>query len=166
MLYDVNHETKLKKEGYGQYNAATCWLSCYRMLFKWKGQAETGIREKLEAAGLDYPAMCRRGIYREELPTAGSALATCGWDGKLVQAWSVEQIIYVLDGYGPLFFTWDYGRSGHALLVVGFNAGDGLFKIYNPYGRFPVGEVEVEWMTDRQFRSKLLRARWALQAWY
>jgi hypothetical protein len=166
MLYDVNHETKLKKEGYGQYNTATCWLSCYRMLFKWKGQVETGIRGKLESAGLDYAAMCRRGVYREELPTAGSALAMCGWDGKLVQVWSDEQVLYVLDGYGPLFFTWDHGQSGHALLVVGFDAGSKLFKIYNPYGTYPVGEVEVEWMTGQQFRAKLLRARWALQAWY
>ncbi len=35
MLIDVNHEGKLKKEGYGQYNTATCWLSCYRMIYKW-----------------------------------------------------------------------------------------------------------------------------------
>jgi hypothetical protein len=29
-----------------------------------------------------------------------------------------------------------------------------------------VGTVDVEWMTPDMFRSKLLKARWALQAWW
>jgi hypothetical protein len=39
-------------------------------------------------------------------------------------------------------------------------------RLDNPYNRFEVGTVEVEWMTADMFRSKLLKARWALQAWW
>lgn len=166
MLIDVNHEGKLKKEGYGQYNTATCWLSCYRMIYKWAGKDETTIPGKLTAAGLDYKELCKRGVYIEEWPTAGSALRMCGWEGRLVKAWDDEQLVYALQGYGPLFFTWDYGSSGHALLIVGFEAKMKKFKIYNPYNQFEVGTVDVDWSTASQLREKLHKARWALQAWY
>ena len=166
MLIDVNHESKLKKQGYGQYSTTTCWLACYRMLYWWRDCDESVIVGKLEAAGLSIKELRVRGIDPSELPTAWSALGMCGWDGRLVKAWDLEQIVYALDGYGPLFFTWDYGSSGHALLVVGFDKGNKQFKVYNPYNRFEVGTVDVEWMTADMFRSKLLKARWALQAWW
>ena len=166
MLIDVDYEKKLKKEGYGQYNTTTCWLACYRMLYYWKNKDETKIPGKLTAAGLNYKDMCKRGIYVEEWPVAGSALGMCGWEGRLVKAWDDEQLVYALKGYGPMFFTWDYGKSGHALLVVGFEAKLSQFKIYNPYNRFEVGTVDVEWSKPDQLRDKLHKGRWALQAWY
>jgi len=166
MLIDVNHESKLSKQGYGQFNTTTCWLACYRMLYRWKDRDEGKILGKLEAAGLSVKDLRARGIDPRELPTAGSALGMCGWDGRLAKAWDLEQIVYLLHDYGPLFFTWDYGSSGHALLIVGFDSRNQQFKVYNPYNRFEVGTVDVEWMTADMFRSKLLKARWALQAWW
>jgi hypothetical protein len=166
MLIDVNHESKLKKEGYGQFNTATCWLACYRMLYKWKSEEESKIKPAMEKAGLKFSDLCTRGVYPEEWPTAGSSLGMCGWAGSSVKTWDDEQIVYALKGYGPLFYTWDYGQSGHALLVVGFDKGNGQFKVYNPYNRFEVGTVDVEYMTGPTFRSKLHNDRWALQAWF
>jgi hypothetical protein len=166
MLVDVNHEGKLRKDGYGQYNTATCWLSCYRMLYKWAGKDEDTIPSKLAAAGLNYKELCQRGIYGEEFPVAGSALGMCGWEGQLVKVWDDEQMVYALKGYGPLYFTKDYGSGGHALLIVGFTVKTNLFKIYNPYNQFEVGTVEVDYATPSQLRNELYKARWALQAWF
>jgi hypothetical protein len=166
MLIDVNHESKLQKEGYGQFNTATCWLACYRMLFKWADRDQNTIASKLNTAGLNYKDLCTRGIQIEELPVAGSALGMCGWEGRRVKIWDDEQLVYALKGYGPLFFTWDYGSSGHALLIVGFEKKMNLFKVYNPYNQFSPGIVEVEWATAAQLREKLHKARWAMQAWY
>jgi len=58
------------------------------------------------------------------------------------------------------------GLRQHALLVVGFDSKNEQFKVYNPYNRFEVGTVDVELMTGDMFRSKQLRARWVLQAWW
>lgn len=166
MLIDVNHESKLQKEGYGQFNTATCWLSCYRMLYFWGGKDASTIPSKLNKAGLQYKDLCTRGILIEELPVAGSALGMCGWEGQRVKVWDVEQLVFALKGYGPLFFTWDYGASGHALLIVGFEKKMNYFKVYNPYNRFAPGIVEVEWATAKQLFDKIHKARWALQALY
>ena len=166
MSMDVDYGKKIKKEGYGQYNTTTCWLACYRMLYAWNDRDEMKIPGKLSGAGLDYKELCKRGVYIKEWPTAGSSLGMCGWEGKLVKEWSVDQLAHVLKTYGPLYFTWDYGSSGHAVLVVGYKSSTNTFKVYNPYNRFEPGLVDVDWHTGDQLRSKLHTARWALQAWY
>lgn len=166
MLIDVNHEHKLKKEGYGQYNSATCWLSCYRMIYKWAGQDETSIPSKLSAAGLNYKDLCTRGVYSEELPVAGSALKMCGWDGRTEKSKDDESLVYKLQSYGPLFFTKDLGTGGHAILIVGFSVKSGNFTIYNPYNQFQVGTVEVDYATGKGLRQELHKERWSLQAWF
>lgn len=164
MLIDVLHQ--VPKEGYGQFNTATCWLASYRMLYAWWQHDERSIPTRLGGAGLDYKALCLRGIYPEEWPRAGASLGLCGWEGRLVKAWDDEQIVYALKGYGPLYFTWDYGSSGHAVVIVGFDAKMKQFRVHNPYNRSEPGTVDIDWFTPDAFRERLHAGRWALQACY
>ena len=77
-----------------------------------------------------------------------------------------ENEIYALKGYGPLYFTWDYGSSGHAVVIGGFDKKLNQFKVWNPYNRFEPGTVEIDWFTPDAFRERLHAGRWALQAWW
>lgn len=163
-LIDVNHI--LPKEGYGQFTSTTCWYASYRLLHAWKQADESQIRSNLEAGGLNWKELTTRGIYPEEWPVAGSRLGLCGWEGRLVKAWDDEMIVYALKGYGPLYFTWDYGSSGHAVVIGGFDKKLNQFKVWNPYNRFEPGTVEIDWFTPDAFRERLHAGRWALQAWW
>lgn len=164
MAIDVYHQ--VPREGYGQFNTATCWLASYRMLYAWRQADEASIRDRLEAVKLDFRELYKRGIYVDEWPLAGSALGMCGWEGRLVKAWDDEQIIYALKGYGPMYFCWDYGSSGHAVVIAGYDAKLKQFKVHNPYNRPEPGTVDVQWFTADMFRARLHAARWALQACY
>jgi len=68
------------------------------MLYRWRDRDEGAIQGKLEAAGLSYKGLRVRGVDPSELPTVGSVIGMCGWDGRLVKAWDLERIVYALDG--------------------------------------------------------------------
>jgi hypothetical protein len=45
----------------GQPTSALCWLTCYRMLYIWKGLDPNSMEGKLRSGGVDFNEACRTG---------------------------------------------------------------------------------------------------------
>lgn len=166
MGFDVQHQVPV--QGYGQYLATTCWHAAYRMLHAWKGADENGIGAALAKAKLDLLQLRQRGLYPEELPTACFALGLVGWRGDWVCEQDDGMFAHLLKGYGPLWVATEWqgkAGNGHAVVIVGYRASDGVFKVHNPYNRFEPGVVELEWLKGDQLRKWIVKERCALQAW-
>jgi Papain-like cysteine protease AvrRpt2 len=166
MELDVDH--KLPTAGYGQFLSTTCWYASYRMLYAWKKRDESEILQKLSGAGLKIAELNKRGLYEEEFPTAAGALGLVGWQGNWVKSIDLEMIVHLLKFYGPLFCATDYEgnkRSGHAVVLVGYNGKMKTFKLYNPYNRSDPGNVDIDYWTFDKLRNDIHDSRFAVQAW-
>lgn len=154
------------KEGYGQFNTATCWYASYRMLYAWKGWDTRAITTKLQKKGLDVPSLMRRGIFEEEFGTAMTALGLLGWKGITIYEQSPQGIGQILKEWGPMWVAFEWqgkADAGHAAVVVGYDHELQCFKVHNPYNRFEPGNVDVDWMKPWDFRAWIRSSPWAVQ---
>lgn len=166
MSFDVEHQ--VPQQGYGQYLATTCWYASFRMLYAWKGEDESQIGPSLAKAKLDLQQLRQRGLYPDEFPTARGALGLVGWSGRWLEQQDDGMWAHLLKGYGPLWIATEWrGESGagHAVVIVGYKAKTGVFRVHNPYNRFEPGTVELEYLTGDKLREWVIKERCALMAW-
>ena len=112
-----------------QICSTLCWLTCYQMLYTWKGLDPNTIEGKLRRAGLDYHSATLRGLYPHEFLTAAIALG--------LRAEGFGQPITILDikaalKYSPLWISGEWFRgSNHSRVVIGAN--DDWVEYYDPW---------------------------------
>lgn len=169
---DMDIDLKLPTEGYGQFTSKTCWYASYRMLYAWaakknKDKKEEEILTKLQNAKLNVRDLNMRGLYEEEFAKAALALGMCAWRGGWIKTIDAEMIVHLLTFYGPLFCATDYEgnkRSGHAVVLVGYNSKMKTLKIYNPYNRSDPGNVDKDYWTLEKFHNDIHDSSCAVQA--
>lgn len=113
----------------GQPLSTLCWLTCYRMLYVWKGLDPKTIEGKLTTAGLDYRAACTRGLLPDEMRGSARALglAPMGY-GQSISATDLKQLLH----YSPVWAAGEWFQGAlHSRLVVG--ASDDWVEYFDPW---------------------------------
>jgi hypothetical protein len=114
----------------GQSFSTLCWLTCYQMMYIWKGLDPTTIESKLRgAAGVDFAGACTRGLLDDEMPGAAQALglATVAEPGGITLA-HLKVYLRVC----PLWVAGEWFQNGkHVRLLVG--AGNYHVEYFDPW---------------------------------
>lgn len=116
-----------------QDNSTTCWLTCYQMLFKWRGINTDGIDKILEGVGIkmfdnESNGAKETGLKAKDYVMANSALGLQSLKGG---EFNESELEYMLEKKGPIWTTMRYGSGNHNVVVIG--AGDGKVKYINPW---------------------------------
>src|SRR5688500_5193406 len=112
--------------------ATTCWLTCYQMLFKWRGINDNGIDKIVENAGIkmydeNSNGAKETGLKAKDYVTANGSLGLQSLKGG---EFNEAELEYMLEKKGPIWTTMRYGKGNHNIVVVG--AGGGKVKYINP----------------------------------
>ncbi len=115
-----------------QDNSTTCWLTCYQMLFKWRGINSDGIDKIVENAGIkmfdeNSNGAKETGLKAKQYVAANSSLGLQSLKGGEFDDTELE---YMLEKKGPIWATMQYGKGNHNIVVIG--GGDGRVKYINP----------------------------------
>ena len=116
-----------------QDNSTTCWLTCYQMLYKWRGISAEGIDKILEKVGIkmfndEGDGAKQKGLKAKDYVTANSALGLQSLKGGELDSAELE---YQLAKKGPIWATMLFGKFNHNIVIVG--GGDGMVQYINPY---------------------------------
>lgn len=112
-----------------QETQMTCWFACYQMMLQWKGRA-TGtigdysgqsspapIKEKLEAAGIDWNDAVTTGLKGKDFRKASSAL---GLEANGVgQQWTTQDLKRFLSYPSPIWVAGKWDNFFHVVVVIG-----------------------------------------------
>ena len=125
--------TNGEKIAMAQDNATTCWLTCYQMMFKWRGIATTGIDTILESVGIkmfdsNSNGAKETGLKAKDYVMAHSRLGLQSLKGGELDQTELE---YILEKKGPIWATMLYGSTNHNIVIIG--AGDNKVKYINPW---------------------------------
>jgi hypothetical protein len=106
-----------------------CWLTCYQMLYIWKGLDPDTIEAKLRGAGLDYGAACKRGLLPGEMQNAARALGLRPFGvGGSISTSDLKQLL----AFSPIWVTGEWFQNGlHTRLVIG--ASDDWVEYFDPW---------------------------------
>lgn len=115
-----------------QDSATTCWLTCYQMLFKWRGIITEGIDQNLERIGIKMfdefsNGAKETGLKAKDYVTAHSALGLQSLKGGEFTSYELE---YTLMKKGPIWTTMRFGAGNHNIVIIG--GGDDKVKYINP----------------------------------
>ena len=112
--------------------ATTCWLTCYQMLFKWRGINTLGIDKIVESAGIKMfdgnNGAKETGLKAKDYVASHSSLGLQSLKGGEFDSSELE---YILEKKGPVWTTMRYGAGNHNVVIVG--AGGGKVKYINPW---------------------------------
>jgi hypothetical protein len=116
-----------------QDNSTTCWLTCYQMMFKWRGINTGGIDTILEGIGIkmfdeNSNGAKETGLKAKDYVNANSRLGLQSLKGGEFDQVELE---YTLEKKGPIWATMLYGANNHNIVIIG--AGDEKVKYINPY---------------------------------
>jgi hypothetical protein len=147
-------------DSYYQSNSASCWYAAYCMLYDWKGQPTSAIREKIEASTLGaagYADAWRNGLREEDYPTVRAALGLWGFR-RMYFATLADDLDYFgknLKDYGPFWCALhsDASNSDHGVVVCGVNVDAKTIHVMNPWGT--TGTAESQYYTAAGFKSRL-----------
>ena len=115
-----------------QDSSKTCWLTCYQMLYKWRGINSDGLDKIVENAGIkmfddDENGAMETGLKAKDYVTANSALGLQSLKGGELDSTELE---YMLEKKGPIWATMKFGAGNHNIVV--FGGGDDQVKYINP----------------------------------
>jgi len=116
-----------------QDNSTTCWLTCYQMLYKWRGISAEGLDKILEKVGIKMfndagDGAKEKGLKAKDYVAANSALGLQSLKGG---EFDETELVYMLEKKGPIWATMLFGETNHNIVV--FGAGDGQVKYINPW---------------------------------
>jgi hypothetical protein len=100
----------------GQGTASVCWLTCFYMLFDWKGISKDLILPRLASAGIDVDRAKIKGLLPEDNQKAADALGLSYVLGHPLTAQDFRQHLY----WSPLWACGEWFKDGlHARVVTG-----------------------------------------------
>jgi hypothetical protein len=116
-----------------QDNSTTCWLTCYKMLFKWRGINPEGLDNILEGIGLkkftdEDTGTFQKGLMLKDYVTANSTLGLQSLQGG---EFNQDALEYMLEKKGPIWCTMLFGNYNHNVVVIG--AGEEQVQYINPW---------------------------------
>jgi Papain-like cysteine protease AvrRpt2 len=112
-----------------QATAATCWLTCYRMMYECRGLDPATIGPKLKSGGVDIDAAVTGGLDRTDFMKAAVALGLKPWGGG--QSWTTFQFKTWL-AVSPVWIAgcW-HPSSPHIVILTG--ASDDQVEFIDPW---------------------------------
>jgi hypothetical protein len=116
-----------------QDNSTTCWLTAYKMLYKWRGISAEGIDAILEKVGIKMfndagDGAKEKGLKAKDYVTANSSLGLNSLKGGELDD---TELPYLLEKRGPIWATMLFGEKNHNIVI--FGGGDGQVKYINPW---------------------------------
>jgi Papain-like cysteine protease AvrRpt2 len=112
-----------------QAASTLCWLTCYEMLYVWKGVDPKTIEGKLRGRGLDFDAARRRGLLDNEFELAARALGLAAFaTGSGISGPDIKQMLTS----SPLWLAGEWFPNGkHVRVVIG--ASDDWVEYFDPW---------------------------------
>jgi hypothetical protein len=113
----------------GQPLSSLCWLTCYRMLYIWKGLDPNTMEGKLRSGGLDFDAACKRGLLPDEMLGAARSLGLSSYaTGSGISVVDLKAHLV----FSPLWVAGEWFQNAlHARLVIGAN--DDWVEYFDPW---------------------------------
>ena len=116
-----------------QDESKTCWLTCYKMLYKWRGINSEGLDNILDGIGIkkyrdDDTGTFQKGLMLKDYVTANSTLGLQSLQGG---EFNQDALEYMLEKKGPIWCTMLFGSYNHNVVVVG--AGEEQVMYINPW---------------------------------
>lgn len=165
-IYEVPDVTPI-----AQPTTKTCWLACYRMLYKWASQPLLGIETKLSAAfgeGVYDSILNQTGLLDEHLQPAAKALGFYGMPKTSLA--DITKFSDYLRSSGPLMCTGTFSFnkvSGlHAVIICGVNLKNKQLTIIDPYYDVVPSEVKKYPTTHASLIGKLRDVQFSNQGWW
>ena len=123
-----------------QQTASLCWLTCFKMLFTWKGLDPAEIVPKLKASGeIDVDEAFKAGLKLRDNRKAAKALGM-GYTGlgQSVSAYDLKSKL----AYSPIWTCgkWSSGNNTHIVVVTG--ASEDEVEFFDPW--YDVSPLDVE----------------------
>jgi hypothetical protein len=140
----------------GQSSAESCWYAAYCMLFDWKGKPTSSIRERMEAAKLDYKDYWNHGLPAEAYVRTRMSLGLSGFRRSYFASIpnDLDYFGKTLKDYGPFWCAFSGPQDGdHAVVVNGVNLDMKQILVMNPWGSG--GSAEQEYYTVSKFQGRL-----------
>mgnify|MGYP002336459182 CR=1 FL=1 len=123
-----------------------CWLTCFEMLFTWKGLDPAEIIPELKAGGIDTDEAFKTGLKLNQNLKAAKALGMGATGlGQSVSAWDLKERLKM----SPIWTCgkWTAANNTHIVVVVG--ASESTVEYYDPW--YDVGPWEVSDKKSRGF---------------
>ena len=152
---------------YFQSSNESCWYAAYCMLFAWKGRPTSGIRERIEKAGLDYADFWKNGLPTEKYNDVRWCLGLSGYRrayfGQLAD--DLDYFGKVLTDYGPFWCAFSVPEE-HAVVVRGIDVAKEKILVMNPWSDGG-GAAQSQKYTVAEFKRRLgsKDVRAAAQMW-
>jgi hypothetical protein len=109
--------------------SSLCWLTCYRMLYVWKGLDPDSMEAKLRAGGLDFNAACKRGLLPDEMQGAARSLGLSSFaTGSGISTANLKEYLAL----SPLWVAGEWFTNAlHARVIIG--ASDDWVEYFDPW---------------------------------
>jgi hypothetical protein len=146
-----------------QVLASTCWLTCYQMLYEWKGADRTTIEGKIKGAGVDWDEAVKTGLKNKDDKKSGDALGLSCWASS--DGWNAREFKnFIKSGSGPIWVAGKWQTTGHVVVVIG--ASDDHVKFIDPWWQGnPEAEIKT-WASDSfQAGTNQFHGFYGLQFW-
>jgi Papain-like cysteine protease AvrRpt2 len=119
--------------GLAQDDSTTCWLTCYKILYRWRGINAEGLDTILENAGIkmfdsESNGAKETGLKAKDYVKANSTLGLQSLKGGEFDQTELE---YTLEKKGPIWATMKFGAKNHNIVIVG--AGEEQVRYINPW---------------------------------
>lgn len=141
----------------GQSNEASCWYAAYCMLFKWKGLPVKYVRERIEAAGLDYTDYWNNGLPDTHYVKTRQALGLSGFSRSYFRNFAndLDHMAEILISYGPFWVAMrnPHASGDHAVIVNGVEPALNRIWVANPWG--DGGRAEQTYYTAIGFKNRM-----------
>ena len=154
-----------------QPTTKTCWLACYRMLFKYASQPLASTEEKLAAtygAATFDSIVNETGLLDEHLAKAAGALGLSGMTKRSLS--DINSFSEYLRLSGPLMCTGTFAfrkvTGLHAVIICGVNMERKTLTMIDPYYEISPSDVKKYPITHSVLIDKLRDVQFSNQGWW
>jgi hypothetical protein len=154
-----------------QPTSKTCWLACYRMLYKFKGRdvgdIDTAMRKAFGDDGYD-SIINQTGLLDEHLAKATAALGFYGMPKTSLA--DIDKFSDYLRKSGPLMCTGTFSFNKvtglHAVIICGVDLDAKTMTMVDPYYQVSPEEVKKYPITHSVLIDKLRNVQFSNQGWW
>lgn len=128
-----------------QATATTCWLTCFHMMFAWKGRDPAEIRPALEKAGVQWADALKTGLKTQDYMKAAKALGMRPWGTGT--SWSAANFASFCT-ISPVWVAGRWHEYDHNVIVIG--ASREMVRFIDPWWQVEEA-AEIKTWTERLF---------------